>query len=125
MSTDTIKKTHKDELLRIYSIKYSQNIGKLGSGVAAFSVPHNLGFIPAFKVFYQSSTRSNKRWFTFPNTFEGSVTDTASMAYYDPFLISFSVDNNNFNFNCVNEDSVDHTLVLVFLIYADKGAGQR
>lgn len=119
---DTIKKSQKDELLRMRAIKYKTTIGKLGSGVAAFSVPHNLGFIPAFKVFYQASTRSNKRWFTFPNTFLGSVTDTSSMAYYDPFLISFSVSTTSFDFNCVNEDSVDHTLTLVFLIYADKGA---
>lgn len=126
MPTQTLKQSQKDELLKVYCIKYSRTIGKLGSGVAAFSVTHGLGFIPAFKVFYNSSTRNatdrRKYWFTFPNTFQGTVTDTSSMAYYDPFLISFSVTSTTFDFNCVNEDSVDHVLNLVFLIYADKGA---
>lgn len=117
----TFKETHRDELLKIFSLKYSRTIGKLGSGVAAFSVAHNLGFIPAFKVFYQAYDKNSKMWFTFPNTYDGSGA-AGTISYYDPFLISFSVSTTAFNFNCVNEDSVDHTLNMVFLIYADRGA---
>lgn len=120
--TTTYKKTQEDELLRIYALRYSQTIGKLGSGVAAFAINHNLGFVPAFKVFYQAKDKNNRKWFVFPNTFEGSVSDTTSMASHDPFLVSFSVSNTAFNFNCVNEDSVDHVLNIVVIIYANRSA---
>ncbi len=123
MTVDTVKQTQQDELLRVFALRYSQTIGKLGSGVAAFAINHNQGFVPAFKVFYQAKDKNNRKWFVFPNTFEGSVTDVTSMASHDPFLVSFSVSTTQFNFNCVNEDSVDHILNIVILLYANRGAG--
>lgn len=119
----TTKKTAPDHLTKIYSLITTHSTAPYAGGVDQFSVNHNMGYIPPFKVFYQSDDHP-ERWFAVRTNYDNNV-PSATINTYTKFTCVIQVTKNTISFAVTNRDTLTHTIKIMALMYAEDAAAQQ
>ena len=114
----TIKQTGQRSLTKIISLSGTHSTLPYAGGVDIFSVNHNLGYIPAAKMFYQSDDHPD-RWFALRTNYDNNI-PSLNINTYTKFTVVALIYASRIEFTVTNRDTVPHTLKVVALIYAEQ-----
>lgn len=120
MSIDTIKQTAPDHLTKILTMVAEHSTAPYSGGVDQFTINHNLGYIPPFKIFYQLDDHP-ERWFPNKTSYDGNV-PSLSLNNYTKFTFVPQITPNQIIFGVTNRDTATRIIKVVAIIYAEKAA---
>lgn len=109
----TYKKTGKTDLLKIRAGKII-TLAKVSDVTGTINFPHNLGYYPGYKAFFQLGT--DPTLFCIPNSFSAPL----FTAKIKSMQVYFFILNNNINIIWINLGAADQTLTIYYMLYSNR-----
>jgi hypothetical protein len=123
MGANSFKKTQPDQAVKLLSLATTHTTAPYAGGVDQFTLNHNLGYIPPFRIFFQSDDHP-ERLFRVPTNYDNNV-PSLTLNTYNKFTMVFTVTRTQISFGVTNRDTVSHVLKIFALVYAEKATATQ
>lgn len=124
MGVDVVKKTTPPRATKLLSLTLKRTIQPYAGGVDQFTLTHGLGYIPPFKIFFQSNDDHPERMFTALSNYDNNV-PALQINGYNKFTMGFFVTTNLISFGVTNRDTVAHDIKIFALVYAERATASQ